>query len=97
MDYHKKLQEDFESLTLECQRLEEDLKHLPTNLRLAGQYIVVEQELESIKELNEEFKNTANTLNRQRVVLDKRIMRTRLNMSILSKRVEKCKTNFQES
>ena len=97
MDYHKKLQEDFDSLTIECRRLEEDLKHLTKNLRLAGQYMVVEQELESIKELNEEFKNTVNTLNHQRVMLDKRIMRTRLNMSILSKRVEKCKTNFQES
>lgn len=91
------LQEDFESLTLECQRLEDDLKNLPTNFRLAGQYMAIEQELENIKELNEEFKNTVNTLNRQKAAIDKRIMRTRLNISILSKRVEKCKTNFQES
>lgn len=88
------LQGDFESLTLECQRLEDDLKNLPTNFRLAGQYMAIEQELENIKELNEEFKNM---VNRQRAAIDKRIMRTRLNISILSKRVEKCKTNFQES
>jgi hypothetical protein len=88
------LQEDFESLILECQRLEDDLKNLPTNFRLAGQYMAIEQELENIKELNEEFKNM---VNRQRAAIDKRIMRTRLNISILSKRVEKCKTNFQES
>jgi hypothetical protein len=88
------LQEDFESLILECQRLEDDLKNLPTNFRLAGQYMAIEQELENIKELNEEFKNM---VNRQKAAIDKRIMRTRLNISILSKRVEKCKTNFQES
>jgi hypothetical protein len=88
------LQGDFESLTLECQRLEDDLKNLPTNFRLAGQYMAIEQELENIKELNEEFKNM---VNRQRAAIDKRIMRARLNISILSKRVEKCKTNFQES
>jgi hypothetical protein len=88
------LQGDFESLILECQRLEDDLKNLPTNFRLAGQYMAIEQELENIKELNEEFKNM---VNRQRAAIDKRIMRTRLNISILSKRVEKCKTNFQES
>ena len=88
------LQGDFESLTLECQRLEDDLKNLPTNFRLAGQYMAIEQELENIKELNEDFKNM---VNRQRAAIDKRIMRTRLNISILSKRVEKCKTNFQES
>lgn len=88
------LQGDFESLILECQRLEDDLKNLPTNFRLAGQYMAIEQELENIKELNEDFKNM---VNRQRAAIDKRIMRTRLNISILSKRVEKCKTNFQES
>jgi hypothetical protein len=88
------LQGDFESLILECQRLEDDLKNLPTNFRLAGQYMAIEQELENIKELNEEFKNM---VNRQRAAIDKRIMRTRLNISILSKRVEKCKINFQES
>ncbi len=91
------LQENVESLTFECQRLEDDLKNLPTNFRLAGQYMAIERELENIKQLNEELKNTVNTLNRQRVAIDKRIMRTRLNISILSKRVEKCKTNFQES
>ncbi len=91
------LDEDFDSLTFECQRLEDDMKKLPTNFRLAGQYMAIEQELENIKELNEELKDTKNTLTRQRAVIDKRIMRTRLNISILSKRVEKCKTNFQES
>ena len=83
MDHHQKIEE----LSLQCQQLEHDMKNLPTNLRLAGQYTAIEQELEYIQERNKELLQ----YEREKVALDKRIMRTQLNVSILVKRVEKYK------
>lgn len=91
MDHHKKIQYDCELLTIQCQELEKEMKRLPTNLRLADQYMVVEQELEEIRESHESLRNMETAYNRERVALDKRIQRTQLNMSILKKRVDKCK------
>ena len=83
MDHHQKIEE----LSLQCEQLEHDMKNLPTNLRLADQYMAIEQELEYIQERNKELLQ----YEREKVTLDKRIMRTQLNVSILVKRVEKYK------
>ena len=80
MDNHQKVEEIY----LQCQQLEHDMKNLPTNLRLADQYMAIEQELEYIQERNKE-------LLQYELALDKRIMRTQLNISILVKMVEKYK------
>jgi len=83
MDHHQKIEE----ISLQCQQLEHDMKNLPTNRRLAGQYMAIEQELEYIQERNKELLQ----YEREKVALNKRIMRTQLNVSILVKRVEKYK------
>jgi flagellar motor switch/type III secretory pathway protein FliN len=76
MDNHQKVEEIY----LQCQQLEHDMKNLPTNLRLADQYMAIEQELENIQELLQ-----------YELALEKRITRTQLNISILVKMVEKYK------
>lgn len=83
MDHHQKIEE----ISLQCQQLENDMKNLPTNLRLADQYMAIEQELDYIQERNKELLH----YEREKAALEKRIMRTQLNVSILVKRVEKYK------
>ena len=83
MDHNQKIEE----ISLQCQQLEHDMKNLPTNLRLADQYMAIEQELEYIQECNKELLH----YEREKAALEKRIMRTQLNVSILLKRVEKYK------
>lgn len=81
MDHNQRIEE----ISLQCQKLERDMKKLPTNLRLADQYMAIEQQLEYIQGCNKELFR----YERKKMALEKKIMRTQLNVSILAKRVEK--------
>jgi chromosome segregation ATPase len=94
MEFPKKVQIECDTLASQCQKIEKELKELPTNFRLADQYVAIEYELENIQDMNEKLKDIVCAYNRERSNIEKRIMRTQLNISILEKRIEKYKNSM---
>lgn len=63
----------FEALKESCQIMEAALKHLPTNLKLAEQYVHLEQEVEVISELVRDIGDKLRAAEMQAIQLERGI------------------------
>lgn len=63
----------FEALKESCQIMETALKHLPTNLKLAEQYVHLEREVEVISELAQDIGDKLRAAEMQAVELERGI------------------------
>ena len=63
----------FEALKESCQIMEAALKHLPTNLKLAEQYVHLEREVEVISELVRDIGDKLRAAEMQAIQLERGI------------------------
>lgn len=63
----------FEALKESCQIMEAALKHLPTNLKLAEQYLHLEREIEVISEIARDLGDKLQAAEMQAVELERGI------------------------